>query len=110
MRCVKLVSATLHQIFLADQSPEEHDPPEIEFMVVALDLLSGLVQGMGQLVEPLVATSDPPLLSLLAVCIHVSNLLDIQQTALTLHVPSGPRDRSSTSDVRPHRRPRHRVL
>ncbi|ORY98161.1 armadillo-type protein [Syncephalastrum racemosum] len=70
MRCVKLVSATLHQIFLADQSPEEHDPPEIEFMVVALDLLSGLVQGMGQLVEPLVATSDPPLLSLLAVCIH----------------------------------------
>ncbi|KAI9485129.1 armadillo-type protein [Zychaea mexicana] len=69
-RCVKLVSTTLHQIFMADQNPDEFDPPDVEFMVVSLDLLSGLVQGLGQLIEPLVANSDPPLLSLLAVCIH----------------------------------------
>ena len=69
-RCVKLVATTLHQIFMADQNPDEYDPPDVEFMVVALDLLSGLVQGLGQLIDPLVASSDPPLISLLAVCIH----------------------------------------
>lgn len=41
-------------------------------MVVALDLLSGLVQGLDNLVEPLIAKSEPPLLSLVAVCVHVS--------------------------------------
>ncbi|KAI8146257.1 armadillo-type protein [Fennellomyces sp. T-0311] len=69
-RCVKLVATTLHQTYMADQNPDEYDQPDVEFMVVALDLLSGLVQGLGQLVDPLVANSDPPLLSLLAVCIH----------------------------------------
>lgn len=71
-RCVKLVATTLHQVFLADQNPDQYDSPDMEFMVVALDLLSGLVQGLGHLVDPLVANSDPPLLSLLSVCIHAS--------------------------------------
>ena len=62
---------------MADQNPDQYDSPDMEFMVVALDLLSGLVQGLGHLVDPLVANSDPPLLSLLSVCIHASVLKQI---------------------------------
>ncbi|KAI8376232.1 armadillo-type protein [Radiomyces spectabilis] len=69
-RCVKLVASTLHETYLADQQPHMMEPPDVGFMVVALDLLSGMVQGMGAEVDPLVAKSDPPILSLLAVCIH----------------------------------------
>lgn len=71
-RCVKLVASTLQQVFLSDQNPDEYDPPDVDCIVVALGLLSGLVQGLGHLVEPLIANSNPPLLSLLAVCVHVS--------------------------------------
>ncbi|KAI9322269.1 Transportin-PC [Dichotomocladium elegans] len=70
-RCVKLVARTLQEIYLADQHPDQCDPPDVEFMIVALDLLSGLVQGLGQLIDPLVANSEPSLLSLLNICIHV---------------------------------------
>ncbi|KAI7864176.1 armadillo-type protein [Spinellus fusiger] len=68
-RCVKLVASYLHETFLATQA-HNYDPPDVEFMIVALDLLSGVTQGLGKLVDPLVAASDPPLVSLLAVCIH----------------------------------------
>jgi transportin-1 len=41
-------------------------------LIVALDLLSGLTQGLGAQIIPLVEASQPPLLQLLAVCLKVS--------------------------------------
>jgi transportin-1 len=49
-------------------------PPNVEFLISPLDLLSGIVQGLGPKIEPLIAQTNPPLLSLLGRCIHVSFL------------------------------------
>ncbi|CAO3647791.1 unnamed protein product [Cunninghamella blakesleeana] len=70
-RCVKLVASTLHASYLADQHPDL-DPPDVEFMMFALDLLSGLVQGLGPLIGPFLSRSapDPKLLDLLDVCVR----------------------------------------
>lgn len=57
---------------LADQYPDEMIPPNVEFLIAALDLLSGIVQGLGPAIEPLIAQTNPPLLALLQQCIHVS--------------------------------------
>ncbi|KAL9559161.1 hypothetical protein MBANPS3_000565 [Mucor bainieri] len=69
-RCVKLISSTLQEQMLADQYPDEVMPPNVEFLIAALDLLSGIVQGLGPAIEPLIAQTNPPLLALLQQCIH----------------------------------------
>lgn len=73
---MKLVASTLHATYLADQHPEL-DPPDVEFMMFALDLLSGLVQGLGSLIGPLISRSapEPKLLDLLDVCVRVSIII-----------------------------------
>jgi hypothetical protein len=47
------------------------DMPDKDFMIVALDLLSGLTQGLGPEVEKFVANSQPQLLPLLSICLRV---------------------------------------
>lgn len=47
------------------------DPPDAEFIVAALDLLSGMVQGMNTLVIPLVNDSHPSLCALIDMCLKV---------------------------------------
>ncbi|CEP17741.1 hypothetical protein [Parasitella parasitica] len=69
-RCVKLISSTLQEQMLADQYPDEIIPPNVEFLIAALDLLSGIVQGLGPAIEPLIAQTNPPLIALLQRCIH----------------------------------------
>ncbi|CAO3619625.1 unnamed protein product [Mucor fragilis] len=69
-RCVKLISSTLQEQMLADQYPDEVMPPNVEFLIAALDLLSGIVQGLGPAIEPLIAQTNPPLLVLLQQCMH----------------------------------------
>lgn len=71
-RCVKLISSTLTDQILADEHPEEMMPPNVEFLISPLDLLSGIVQGLGPKIEPLIAQTNPPLLALLGRCIHVN--------------------------------------
>lgn len=66
-RCVMLVSTTL-QSTIADQDYDDFDDLDDEFIVVPLDLLSGIVQGLGNTVEPFVKQST--LLPLLAACAH----------------------------------------
>lgn len=43
----------------------EQDEPDKTFLIVALDLLSGLAQGLGQLIEQLINQSNPPLMPLI---------------------------------------------
>jgi len=45
------------------------EEPDKAFIVVALDLLSGLVQGHGMDIQPFIAQSNPPLLNLVAACL-----------------------------------------
>ena len=53
------------------QNPDQFDPPDKDFMIVALDLLSGLAEGLNQHIEGLVSTSN--ILKLLYQCMQVNN-------------------------------------
>jgi transportin-1 len=55
---------------LQTKYPEQYDIPDKDFMVVALDLLSGLAEGLGNLIAPLVAKSE--ILGLLYRCMKVN--------------------------------------
>lgn len=49
--------------------PDQYDPPDKDFMIVALDLLSGLAEGLEHHIEGLVASSN--ILKLLFQCMQV---------------------------------------
>ncbi|KAH7925297.1 ARM repeat-containing protein [Leucogyrophana mollusca] len=67
-RCVNLVHSSLLQYQAYQQNPEL-DEPDKAFLVVSLDLLSGLAQGMSGTLEPLISQTQPDLLALLTVCL-----------------------------------------
>lgn len=71
-RCLNIIHTTLQQYSAFEQDPDNVDEPDRTFIVVALDLLSGLVQGMGEAIHPLILEGQPPLLHLLALCLTVS--------------------------------------
>ena len=52
-----------------EQNQELVEEPDRTFIVVALDLLSGLTQGLGSQIVPLVAQTEPSLIQLMAVCL-----------------------------------------
>ncbi|KAJ1660263.1 hypothetical protein IWQ61_000785 [Dispira simplex] len=81
-RCIKIITNTLTQAQMATQNPEvEH--PDKDFIIVALDLVSGMVQGMGNAADGLVASSQPPLMHLLMAC--MSDLVaEVRQSAYAL--------------------------
>ncbi|KAK9728992.1 hypothetical protein K7432_000629 [Basidiobolus ranarum] len=81
-RCVHLVNNTLVQTQMYHQNPTM-ELPDKDFMIVALDLLSGLVQGLNTSVESLVANSNPPLLPLLGVCMQDASA-EVRQSAYAL--------------------------
>jgi len=57
-RCVSLVEQTLQQHIANTQHPEQFEAPDKDFMIVALDLLSGLAEGLDGHIEKLVANSN----------------------------------------------------
>lgn len=70
-----LCFSQLHQ-----SQPDVYDAPDKDFMIVALDLLSGLAEGLGGNIEQLVARSN--ILTLMYQCMQV--ICDIQQIVLVL--------------------------
>ncbi|KAJ3816092.1 armadillo-type protein [Lentinula raphanica] len=68
-RCVSLIQTSLLQYQQFQKNPEL-DEPDKSFLVVALDLLSSLSQGLGMAFEVLISQSQPNLLSLLTVCLR----------------------------------------
>ncbi|KAH3694350.1 hypothetical protein DPMN_081790 [Dreissena polymorpha] len=58
------------------QNPEQFDPPDKDFMIVALDLLSGLAEGLNQQIEGLVSNSD--ILKFLYQCMQVCRNVGVQ--------------------------------
>lgn len=53
--------------------PDQYDPPDKDFMIVALDLLSGLAEGLEHHIETLVGNSN--ILKLLYQCMQVGYCL-----------------------------------
>jgi len=63
--------------------PNNVEAPDKDFMIVALDLLSGIAQGLGPAVDVLVASSNPPLVPLLGICMRVG-IFWVKTDTLTL--------------------------
>ena len=54
------------------QNPDAYEAPDKDFMIVALDLLSGLAEGLEHHIDTLVANSN--VLKLLFQCMQVSRM------------------------------------
>lgn len=54
---------------LHNAQPDQYEAPDKDFMIVALDLLSGLAEGLGGNIEQLVARSN--ILTLMYQCMQV---------------------------------------
>ena len=80
-RCVSLVAQTLHQTQVAIANPNQFTLPDKEFMIVALDLLSGLAEGLEMRIEALVAQSS--LLTLLYQCMQ-DPMPEVRQSSFAL--------------------------
>ncbi|CAO1631359.1 unnamed protein product [Parajaminaea phylloscopi] len=85
-RCLKIIRDNLVAAQQEAEKPEdERDLPDDSFVVVALDLLSGLSQGLGRNVTQLIASdqSSPQLIPLLGACI-TSYSAPVRQSAYAL--------------------------
>jgi len=74
----------VEQTLLQDRLCHENadlEPPNKDFAIVALDLLSGLAEGMGKILEPFVAQSN--LLQLMGQCM-LDPLPEVRQSAFAL--------------------------
>lgn len=70
--------------YQAYQQNADLEEPDRQFLVVAIDLLSGLVQGLGMTIGPFLESCQPPLLTLLPFCLKVSPLHTIHFRAQAL--------------------------
>lgn len=57
-RCINLIQQTLNQDLASTASPGQYEMPDKDFMIVALDLLSGLAEGLDGHIETLVVSSN----------------------------------------------------
>lgn len=112
-RCIHLVHQSLveYQTFAAN--PAQYDEPDKTFLIVSLDLLSGLTQGLNTSITELYQSSEPPVLTLVALCLQVS--LSRTRLGWTLFtdppsIPSAPRSSCTTIRVRSSRRHCHLLL
>ncbi|KAK2833571.1 hypothetical protein Q5P01_017460 [Channa striata] len=80
-RCVTLVQKTLAQAMMYNQHPDQYEAPDKDFMIVALDLLSGLAEGLGGHVEQLVARSN--IMTLLFQCMQ-DTMPEVRQSSFAL--------------------------
>uniref|UniRef100_H2ZM68 Transportin-1 n=1 Tax=Ciona savignyi TaxID=51511 RepID=H2ZM68_CIOSA len=80
-RCVGLVQNTLAQNLSYMQNQEKFDPPDKDFMIVALDLLSGLAEGLGSGIEQLVQSSN--ILPLMYECMQ-DQMAEVRQSSFAL--------------------------
>ncbi|CAB1459097.1 unnamed protein product [Pleuronectes platessa] len=80
-RCVTLVQKTLAQAMMYNQHPDQYEAPDKDFMIVALDLLSGLAEGLGGNVEQLVSRSN--IMTLLFQCMQ-DTMPEVRQSSFAL--------------------------
>ncbi|KAI9202172.1 armadillo-type protein [Polychytrium aggregatum] len=96
-RCLNIISTNLHRLQLA-----AHDPSQIEvnkdFIIVSLDLLSGVAQGLNVMVEPLVAQNSQLVITILLHCIK-DPVPEVRQSAYAL---LGDLAISAFGHIKPH--------
>ncbi|GLH02008.1 Importin subunit beta [Gryllus bimaculatus] len=80
-RCVSLVEQTLNQHIANTQNPEQFEAPDKDFMIVALDLLSGLAEGLNGHIEKLVVHSN--IMQLLYQCMQ-DPMPEVRQSSFAL--------------------------
>ncbi|KAF6216915.1 hypothetical protein GE061_001266, partial [Apolygus lucorum] len=80
-RCVSLVEQTLNQHIANIQNPEQFEAPDKDFMIVALDLLSGLAEGLNGQIENLVQNSN--MMQLLYQCMQ-DPIPEVRQSSFAL--------------------------
>lgn len=95
-RCVSLVQQTLYQHMANTQNPEQFEPPDKDFMIVALDLLSGLAEGLNGHIEKLVLNSN--IMQLLHLCMQ-DPMAEVRQSSFAL---LGDLTKACFLHVRPH--------
>lgn len=57
-RCISLIQQTINQDMVNTSNPNQYETPDKERMIVALDLLSGLAEGLDGHIESLVSNSN----------------------------------------------------
>ncbi|SAM01459.1 hypothetical protein [Absidia glauca] len=82
VRCVNLVRRTLQQCQAAALNPNIDDPDK-DYMIVALDLLSGIVQALNTDAEHLVANTNPPLVQYLLITVR-DEIAEVRQSSFAL--------------------------
>ncbi|KAF5289606.1 hypothetical protein FQR65_LT11797 [Abscondita terminalis] len=80
-RCVSLIQQTLYQHMANIQNPEQFEAPDKDFMIVALDLLSGLAEGLNGHIEKLVVNSN--IMELLHHCMQ-DPMPEVRQSSFAL--------------------------
>ncbi|CAB0031945.1 unnamed protein product [Trichogramma brassicae] len=80
-RCVSLVEQTLQRHVAYTQNPSVCDAPDKDFMIVALDLLSGLAEGLNGHMERLVVNSN--IMELLYQCMQ-DHMPEVRQSSFAL--------------------------
>lgn len=81
-RCIHILHRNLAQID-AYSNGATAELPEKDFLITALDLLSGLVQGLGPDVSTLISQNQPPLMQLLLMCFQ-DPIAEVRQSAYAL--------------------------
>ncbi|WOO77650.1 Transportin-1 [Vanrija pseudolonga] len=69
-RCLTIIATSLQQWDAFTADPDNVEEPDRTFIVVALDLLSGLAQGLADQMPALIEQAQPPLLQLIALCLN----------------------------------------
>ncbi|XP_067124632.1 transportin-1 isoform X3 [Centruroides vittatus] len=80
-RCVSLVEQTLNQNMANAAHPDQFEAPDKDFMIVALDLLSGLSEGLNGHMESLVISSN--IMQLLYQCMQ-DPMPEVRQSSFAL--------------------------
>ncbi|GFS76990.1 transportin-1 [Nephila pilipes] len=80
-RCLSLVEQTLNQTMANVSNPDQFEAPDKDFMIVALDLLSGLAEGLNGHIEALVMSSN--IMQLLYQCMQDS-MPEVRQSSFAL--------------------------
>lgn len=80
-RCLVLIDMTLRQELAAANMPDHYDLPDRDIMIVSLDMISGMAEGMGSDIGPLVQESS--LINLLVQCM-TDKYAEVRQSAFAL--------------------------
>uniref|UniRef100_A0A1I8F0A0 Importin N-terminal domain-containing protein n=1 Tax=Wuchereria bancrofti TaxID=6293 RepID=A0A1I8F0A0_WUCBA len=80
-RCTALIGRCLQQSQLAMERPAEYDMPDKDFLIVALDLLSGLAEGLAEHIDSLVGPSQ--IIALVYQC-SMDSSAEVRQSSFAL--------------------------